>query len=108
MEHKAKVFTSDSFKREVLESKTPVLVDFWATWCGPCKMIAPTVEKIAEEYEGKVVVGKVDVDENPDIAKAYGIMTIPTLVVFKDGEPVNQVVGLVTKNSIDKLIASSV
>lgn len=103
----AKEFTSDNFKTEVLDSDSVVLVDFWASWCGPCKMIAPAVEKIAEEYEGKAIVGKVDVDDCGDLAKEYGIMTIPTLAVFKDGQRVDQVVGLVTKNSIAKLLDES-
>jgi thioredoxin 1 len=104
MAGKTKEFTSDNFNADVLESKTLVLVDFWASWCGPCKMIAPTVEKIAEEYEGKIIVGKVNVDESTDIAKQYGIMSIPTLVLFKDGQRVNQVLGLVTKNAIVNMI----
>ena len=104
MAGQAKVFTTANFETEVLKADKPVLVDFWATWCGPCRMIAPAVEELAEEYEGRAVVGKVDVDENPALAQTYGVMSIPTLILFKDGKIVNQTVGLSSKRALVKLI----
>jgi len=89
--------TEETFDAEVLKSTTPVLVDFWATWCAPCRMIAPIVDQIADEYEGKLKVMKVDVDVNPAIPATYGIRGIPTLLVFKDGKLIDQIVGAVPK-----------
>jgi thioredoxin 1 len=94
--------TDSEFQELVLKSETPVLVDFWADWCMPCKMIAPIVEELAEEYDGQVVFAKVDVDSSPLTAAEYGIRSIPTLLVFKGGSPVDQVVGAVPKAVLKK------
>lgn len=85
--------TDDNFEEEVLNSDVPVLVDFWATWCGPCRQIAPIVEDLADEFEGRAKVGKVDVDENPQTAQQFGVRSIPTLLFFKNGEQQEQLVG---------------
>ena len=97
-------FTDDNFDTEVLKSNLPVLVDFWAEWCGPCKMIAPIVEEIAGDYAGKVKVGKVNVDFNNQVAMEYGIRGIPALLVFKGGAVANQIVGAVPKNNITQIL----
>ena len=88
------------FQTEVLESPVPVLVDFWAEWCGPCKMIAPIVDEIAKEYEGKLRVAKIDSDANPDVLMRYGILSIPTLILFKDGADVERITGYKPKSKI--------
>ena len=95
--------TVDNFEEEVLKSDKPVLVDFWAVWCGPCKMLSPVVDQIAEETEG-VKFGKVNIDEEMDLAEKYGIMSIPTLMLFKNGEPVNQIVGVQPKANIENML----
>jgi len=97
--------TDANFKSEVLESTTPVLVDFWAEWCGPCKMIAPVVEQLAAEYAGKLKVGKVDVDSNQQTSMQFGIRSIPTLLVFKNGKVVDQIVGAVSKHTLAEKIS---
>ncbi len=97
------ILNNDNFKAEVLDAKGLVLVDFWATWCGPCKMLAPTVSEIADEYEGKVKVYKLDVDQAMDIAMSYGVASIPTLILFKDGEIVKKSVGVVSKTEIEAM-----
>ncbi len=89
-----KEFTDANFTAEVLESKTPVLVDFWAEWCTPCRMLGPTIEKLAADYAGKIKVGKLDTDANRDVAMKYGINTIPTVLLFKDGQVAEKVIGL--------------
>lgn len=94
--------TDDSFEEEVIQSDLPVLVDFWAEWCGPCRMVAPVVEELADEYEGKAKIGKVDVDSNPQISTKYGIRSIPSLLIFKNGEVVDQIVGAVPKAQLKK------
>ncbi|MFI5253024.1 MAG: thioredoxin [Bacteroidota bacterium] len=100
------VVTDNNFESEVVNSPTPVLVDFWAIWCGPCKMIAPIVEELAEEMDGKLKVAKVDVDANPKISMQYGIRSIPTLLIFNGGKVVEQIVGAVPKRFlVEKLSA---
>ena len=96
---------SRNFEKEVLQSEIPVLVDFWATWCGPCKMLAPTISRIAEEQAGLIKVCKLDVDEVPEIAAQFGIQSIPTLIVFKDGQPVKKTIGVQSKAAIEAMLA---
>ena len=95
-------FTKDSFEKEVLESKEPVLVDFYADWCGPCKMMAPVVEKLAEKYEGKVKVGKVNSDDEPELAQMFQVMSIPNFVIIKDGKVVDRVIGAVPQQALEE------
>ncbi|MCR5136052.1 MAG: thioredoxin [Oscillospiraceae bacterium] len=99
------ILSADNFEEEVLNSQIPVLVDFWATWCGPCKMLAPTIAKIAEEKSGQVKVCKLDVDEVPAIAAKYGIQSIPTLKVFVNGQVVKSSVGVQPKAAIEAMLA---
>ncbi|HEY4644494.1 MAG TPA: thioredoxin [Bacteroidota bacterium] len=92
--------TDGNFEQEVLKSNLPVLIDFWADWCAPCKMVAPIVEEVAKEYDGKLKVGKLDVDANPQVSMTYGIRSIPTLLVFQDGRVVEQIIGAVPKRHL--------
>lgn len=98
------ILTEGTFENEVIKSDIPVLVDFWATWCGPCKMLSPIIAEIADEYEGKVKVAKVNVDEQSALAAKYGIMSIPTLILFKNGEIADKTVGFKTKEQIKEFI----
>jgi thioredoxin 1 len=104
---KVLTFTDANFERDVIQSDRPVLVDFWATWCAPCKAIAPLIDAVADEYAGKVKVGKVNVDDNPATPGKFGVRGIPTLILFKNGAVVDQVVGAVPKSQLDALIAKA-
>ncbi|MEE9563138.1 MAG: thioredoxin [Thermoanaerobaculia bacterium] len=96
--------SSDNFEKEVLGADVPVLVDFWAAWCGPCKMVAPVLEKLAEEMEGKVRIAKVNVDENQDIAVQFQVSSIPTFILFKDGEAADRMLGAMPKGAFEQFI----
>ena len=104
MSQNVKEYSTDDFKSEVVESDAPVLVDFWAEWCGPCKVIAPVVEELANDYEGKIKFGKVNVDDHNMVASEYGVRSIPTLLIFKNGAVVNQIVGAVPKEKITAIL----
>jgi thioredoxin 1 len=102
----ALTLTEDGFQADVIDSDVPVLVDFWATWCGPCRMVAPIVDELAEEYDGRLKVGKVDVDTQQKIASDFGIRSIPTLLLFKDGKVADQIVGAVPKKQLVEKVES--
>lgn len=100
-------FTDGNFEQEVLKSDVPVLVDFWASWCMPCQMVGPVIEELSGEYEGKVKVGKLNVDENPQTPSSFGIMSIPTIILFKDGEPKKTLIGVQPKETFKQVIEES-
>ena len=101
-------FTDENFETDVTQSDLPVLIDFWAVWCGPCKAIAPLIDEIAGEYQGKIKVGKVDVDQNQNTAMKYGVRSIPTLLLMKNGEIVDQIVGAVPKGNITDILNKAI
>ena len=103
-----KTFSDDNFEGEVLKNDKPVLVDFWAEWCMPCRMLAPTIDAVAEEFEGKVAVGKIDTDANRDVSMKYGISAIPTVILFKGGEVVKKFVGLTSKEDLSAALTDAV
>jgi thioredoxin 1 len=104
---KPNTFTDENFATEVLQSDKPVLVDFWAVWCGPCKMIAPSVEELADEFDGKAKVGKLDVDNNQESAIKYGVRSIPTVLIFKDGKVHDTIIGAVPKVQLKKKLEAA-
>jgi thioredoxin 1 len=97
-----KTLTDESFDKEIGDAATPMIVDFWAPWCGPCRMVGPVIEEIASDHDGKVVVGKLNVDENPATASKFGIMSIPTIILFKGGEPAKKVIGARSKADFER------
>ena len=101
----AKEFTDANFATDVLKSDKPVLVDFWAPWCGPCKMVGPIIEKLATEMAATVTIGKLNVDDNPQVAQEYGVMSIPTMIMFKNGKPVGQTMGFQPEPKLKSFIA---
>ena len=98
------LLTDDNFERELNSSEIPILVDFWANWCGPCRVISPIIEEVAQDYQGKIKVGKLNVDENPKATSRHGIRSIPTLIIFKDGKPLDKIIGAFPKSHIAKAI----
>ena len=104
MSDKAMQITKDNFDEMVLKSKSPVLVDFWAEWCTPCRMLSPVVDQVAQDYEGRAVIGKINIDEEQELAGRYGVMSIPTLIVFKNGDIAEKSVGVVSKDKISAML----
>lgn len=102
-----KTVNKSNFQDDVVKSAKPVLVDLWAEWCGPCKAMEPAIEAVAKEFEGRVDIAKLNVDENPEIAQSLGVMSIPTLMLFKDGQPVNRIVGLTSKDRLAGALTSA-
>ncbi|QDT62944.1 thioredoxin [Calycomorphotria hydatis] len=100
-------FTDANFETEVLQASEPVLVDFWAPWCGPCRMLAPTIEQLADEYDGKVRIGKLNTDENPQVAASHNISSIPTVMLFKNGELVDKSIGVAPKEKLASMLDAS-
>ncbi len=100
--------TNANFSQTVLDSEKPVLVDFWAAWCGPCVQLAPVIDQLAESYENKAIIAKLDVDQNQEIAQKYAIMSIPTLLIFKNGEVIDKVIGVVNKSLLSKKLDAAV
>ncbi|RGX54272.1 MULTISPECIES: thioredoxin [Anaerotruncus] len=100
-------FTNDTFNDKVLQANATVLVDFWAPWCGPCKMLGPIIEELANDLDGKAVIGKVNIDEEQELAVKYGVMSIPTVVIFKDGQEVSRNVGLTSKHQLTQMIENA-
>ena len=96
--------TDAAFEKSILQSDIPAIVDFWAPWCGPCRMMSPIIVQVGKDYRGKLVVGKVNVDENPNISRQFGISSIPTLMLFKSGQAVNNIIGSVSKSRIDEMV----
>jgi thioredoxin 1 len=97
-------FSDGNFEKDVLQSEMPVLVDFWAPWCGPCRAVGPIVEELAERYKGKVKIGKLNVDDNPNTAASYGVRSIPTLILFKGGKVLDTIIGMVSKDRLDEFV----
>jgi thioredoxin 1 len=104
MSSKAVQITNISYDEKVSSSSRPVLVDFWAEWCAPCRMLSPTIDQVADDYDGRVTIGKVNIDEEPELAQRFGVMSIPTLILFKDGAVVSKSVGVVGKDKIAAMI----
>lgn len=100
----AKEITVQSFEKDVMRSRLPVMVDFWASWCGPCKMVSPLIDELAEEYDGRAAVGKINVDEQAELAERFRVMTIPTVMIFKNGEPVDKLVGVKSKEELAQML----
>ena len=102
------IFNDETFKKEVIEGKGKVLVDFYADWCNPCKMLAPTIQKVADKYTGKITVGKVNIDLSPNLAATYKVMSIPTLILFDNGEKVETIIGLVDQSEVEAMIVKHI
>mgnify|MGYP000943833980 FL=1 len=96
--------TDDSFETDILKADKPTLVDFWATWCGPCRALGPIIEEVADQFKNQVKVSKINIDENPKVTAQYGVMSIPTLILFKEGKPLDRLVGLVPKERLEEFV----